>query len=124
MSVLKNLVKSPLLPRGIKTYLKDFALGPDYDLSVAWVSTRVIHKINLTYRNKDKPTNILSFPLGPNEGEILLCRVMMEDQEAIPLFIHGLVHLKGYDHGSRMKREEKKVITFFNSHATNHCRRP
>jgi probable rRNA maturation factor len=91
---------------------------------VAWVSSAVIHKINLTYRHKDKPTNILSFPLGPNEGEILLCRELMEDQEAVPLFIHGLVHLKGYDHGSRMEQEEKKVIDFFNSHATNYHRRP
>jgi len=120
----KSLAKSQLLPPDVKKRLKDFVLGPDYDLSVAWVSSAVIHKINLTYRHKDKPTNILSFPLGPNEGEILLCRELMEDQEAVPLFIHGLVHLKGYDHGSRMEQEEKKVIDFFNSHATNYHRRP
>lgn len=120
----KSLAKSQLLPPDVKKRLKDFVLGPDYDLSVAWVSSVAIHKINLTYRHKDKPTNILSFPLGPKEGEILLCRELMEDKEALPLFIHGLVHLKGYDHGSRMEQEEKKVIDFFNSHATNHRRRP
>ena len=120
----KNSAKSPLLPKGAKDQLKNFVLGLDYDLSVVWVSSAVIHKINLTYRGQDKPTNILSFPFGPGEGEILLCRALMKDQETIPLFIHGLVHLKGYDHGSRMKQEEKKLINFFTSHATNHRRRP
>ncbi len=124
MSASKNSAKSRLLPKSTKDLLKDHVLGADYELSLAWVSPERMHELNLLYRGKDKPTNVLSFPLSETEGEILLCAEQMSEAEVIPLFIHGLLHLKGMRHGSRMENEERRVVNFLILNATNHRRRP
>ena len=98
--------------------MKTSVLGKSYDLSVAFVSSEKIKKLNLTYRNINKSTDILSFPLSKTEGEIYIC-LSEAKKEARKfdrkyenflgfLFIHGLVHLKGYDHGSTMESIETK----------------
>jgi len=98
--------------------MKNAVLGPAYDLSVAFVSANAMKKLNSKYRRKSYATDILSFPLSPSSGEILFS--MKDIAEQAPkfgrrtanflafLFIHGLVHLKGYAHGSRMERLEAK----------------
>ena len=98
--------------------IKNKILGKDYDLSWAFITPKKIQKLNLIYRNQDKPTDILSFPLSKTEGEIYICksetRKMAKDFDRtydnflLFLFIHGCVHLKGYDHGSTMERIEAK----------------
>ncbi|MGF1907987.1 rRNA maturation RNase YbeY [Vibrio kasasachensis] len=73
------------------------------------------NQLNLDYRGKDKPTNVLSFPFEAPPGieinllgDLIICRQVVE-QEAIeqdkPLFahwahmvVHGSLHLLGYDH--------------------------
>lgn len=94
-------------------------LGPDYDLSVAFVSAKEIQKLNLIYRNLNEPTDILSFPLDDTTGEIYICeseaRTMAKefdreyDNFLLFLFIHGCVHLKGHDHGATMERIEAGI---------------
>ena len=54
--------------------IKEAALGNDYDLSLIFTTPARIEKLNLIYRNKDKPTDILSFPLSKKEGEIYICQ--------------------------------------------------
>ena len=65
------------------------------------------------------PTDILSFPLNENAGEIFLC-LSEAEKEAVKfkrpndnfiafLFIHGLMHLKGFDHSSTMESNEQKI---------------
>jgi probable rRNA maturation factor len=82
-----------------------------------------MHAINLKHRGKDKPTNILSFPLDKNSGQIFICPSYSK-KEAPDfdrtfsnylgfLFIHGVIHLKGFDHGSTMENEERKIRTQF-----------
>ncbi|MFA5987468.1 MAG: rRNA maturation RNase YbeY [Candidatus Paceibacterota bacterium] len=103
--------------------LKDAILGKDYTLSVVFVRPEDSQKINNTYRGKNKPTNILSFPLSKNEGEIILNKEQIEREIVTKkvkakeylsyLFIHGLLHLKGYAHGSKMEKEEDKFIRKF-----------
>ncbi len=99
--------------------ITDLALVHGYDLSLVFVSHATSKKFNNLYRNKNNPTNILSFPLSEKEGEILI-DIKIIKKEAVELgetelayltyiFIHGLTHLKGLDHGSRMEREEKKI---------------
>ncbi len=98
--------------------IKEAVLGKKYDLSFAFVSPTKIKKLNLTYRNKNKATDILSFPLSKTEGEMYIC-IVETRKEAKKfgrsyenflrfLFIHGLVHLKGFDHGSTMESIEAK----------------
>jgi probable rRNA maturation factor len=98
--------------------IKEAVLGKDYDLSWAFVSPQEIQRLNLMYRNMNVPTDILSFPLSKKEGEIYICLSEARKEAKkfdrsyenflLFLFIHGLVHLKGYDHGSTMERIEAK----------------
>jgi probable rRNA maturation factor len=94
-------------------------LGEDYILNVVIVSPGKIKKLNTIYRDKEVPTDILSFPISKDEGEMYIC-VEETKKEAIKfersyenffpfLFIHGCVHLKGYDHGAIMESIEAKV---------------
>lgn len=98
--------------------IKTAILGKKYVLSVAFVSAKISHEINKKYRKKDKPTNVLSFALRRDEGELVLCKAVIkkeakelarkEDDWLIFLVIHGMLHLKGMSHGSIMEKAENK----------------
>lgn len=98
--------------------MKNAIIGKKYELSVIIVNKSKIQKLNKKYRDIDKPTDILSFPLSENFGEIYinldLAKVEAKkfdrnfDNFIAFLFIHGLVHLKGMDHGSTMESIEAK----------------
>lgn len=103
--------------------IKNEVLGKSYELSLVFGGSALSKKLNKTYRGKDKPTNILSFPLSENSGEIFI-DVKKARSEADDfgtnftihvgrLFIHGLFHLKGLDHGSTMDKEEEKIRAIF-----------
>lgn len=86
-----------------------------------------IHEINLTTRGKDKPTDVLSFPYEnmPNVplGSIVISADFIEEyskqynhsfqDEFTLLFIHGVLHLLGYDHeidnGEHREKEEELI---------------
>ena len=101
--------------------IKDDILGIDYTLSIAFVSVEKSRELNKKYRRKDKPTNVLSFPYRKNEGEILLCKeVIRKEAKKLGrsygeflkfLVIHGMLHLKGMQHGRKMEAAEKKYLS-------------
>lgn len=103
--------------------MKSAALGNDYELSLVIVGKKEIKKLNKSYRNMDEATDILSFPLSEKEGEIFLCpEIALKEAPRFGrsyenfmkfLFIHGLAHLKGFEHSSRMESEEKKIRNKF-----------
>ena len=76
------------------------------------------------YRIKIQSTDILSFPLNKNAGEIFLCLPEAKKEAAkfdrtfdnfvAFLFIHGLMHLKGFDHSSTMESNEEIFRKEFN----------
>ena len=98
--------------------MKEAVLGKRYDLSVAIVGTSKMRELNRRWRDKDKPTDILSFPLSETEGEIYINPTEAKkeakkfnrtyDNFILFLFIHGLVHLKGYEHGVIMESIEQR----------------
>lgn len=104
--------------------IKNAILGPKYELSLVFTTAVKIRKFNREYRGMDQPTDILSFPLSKNTGEIFICKseakkMMVKFDRNYEnflafLFIHGCVHLKGYDHGSRMEKMEKRYRNKFN----------
>jgi probable rRNA maturation factor len=104
--------------------IKEEILGRDYELSVVFAGDAATRRLNRTYRSKDKPANVLSFPLSKTSGEIFLnlARATKEapDFGDSPrsfigfLFIHGLLHLKGLDHGRTMERQEREWRKRFN----------
>lgn len=92
-----------------------------------------IQELNKTYRDKDKPTNVLSFPMdSPEEvdldllGDIVLCASVIR-QEAkqqsktelehwAHMVVHGMLHLQGYDHikdddAEEMERLEINILS-------------
>ena len=105
------------VPRIPFPQIKNDILGADYTLSVAYVGEKKSRELNSTYRSKDKSTNVLSFSLSKNSGELVLCPKVIKREnknfdKTYPQFflflvIHGMLHLKGYAHSSRMDRAEK-----------------
>lgn len=95
------------------TKIKNKMLGPLYDLSVAFLSEKEMREVTLRTKNKDKVSNVLAFPLSKTSGEILLCRAAAKPFTVEYLFIHGLFHLKGLQHGATMDAAEEGVLKEF-----------
>ena len=91
----------------------------EYEISLLITDDETIRKYNKEYRNKDRATDVLSFPM---EDDIILGDVAISfetakrqseeaeiniDREVAFLFIHGLLHLLGYDHETRQEDEEE-----------------
>jgi probable rRNA maturation factor len=85
------------------------------ELSVALINNREMRKLNAKYRQKDYPTDVLSFPAAnglPMKvrllGDVIISVEKAEEQakergrsvkeETVTLLIHGVLHLLGYDH--------------------------
>lgn len=101
------------------------------EVNVSIVSNDEIQQINKQFRNKDKPTNIISFEFDKPEGlpddivddflgDIVIAPKVLE-QEAKEqnktlenhwqhIFIHGLLHLLGYDHLDDQEAEEMENL--------------
>ena len=111
----KTKGKIPNLPF---SSIKEDILGKKYCLSLAFIGKENMRKLNNKYRNKNEATNILSFPLSKTEGEILICPEVVKKEikkfgKTYPqllqfLVIHGMLHLKGMEHSSRMEIAEEK----------------
>lgn len=113
--------------------IKQDILGKEYSLSIAYVNEKKSKEINKKYRNIDKPTNVLSFSLHKDMGEIVLCKNVIRkelkkfdrtfEQLVGYLVIHGMLHLKGMEHSSRMEKVENKYdqkYFYRNRHGLNH----
>jgi len=101
--------------------IRNDILGKEYSLSVAYVSEKKSQEINKKYRKKDRATNVLSFALRKNEGELVLCKTLIRKEAKSSgknfeewlgfLVIHGMLHLKGLKHGKKMEKLEKKYLS-------------
>lgn len=99
--------------------IKNDILGEKYELSLVFIGSTKSRTLNKKYRKKDYPANILTFPLSKKEGEVFICpktakcdakKFDMKENDFITyLFIHGLLHLKGFKHGVKMEKEEEKL---------------
>lgn len=114
---------------------KDYLSGQDFEVSIRYASEDEIKKINNEYRQIDKATDVLSFPIidfnndedvkeelsykNPSLmlGDIVICKKVAKKQaklfchsqkrEISFLALHGFLHLLGYDH---IKREDEIVM--------------
>lgn len=113
----KSRIKTPRL--SLKE-IKNGILGPKYSLSLVFIGDTTSKKLNKKYRKINRPTNILSFPLSSNEGEILINLRKARDEAHLfdmsfrkftaYLFIHGMLHLKGMQHGCTMNKKEIRLL--------------
>ncbi|HEO98265.1 MAG: rRNA maturation RNase YbeY [Campylobacterales bacterium] len=107
------------------------ALLTDTPVELIITDNETIRELNARYREKDKPTDVLSFPLeqaipGMPLGSIVISKPYVRekaeefghapDDELALLFIHGLLHLLGYDHevdNGEMRAKEQELIEQF-----------
>lgn len=90
----------------------------DDAVTIRCVSKEEIHDLNMRYRTKDHPTNVLTFSYtDPSEHDIALCMdvakqeaaqrsVSLRDYTAL-LVVHGLLHVTGMDHEASPAEDEK-----------------
>lgn len=100
---------------------------PESEVTIRLVDEAESHELNHTYRGKDKPTNVLSFPFEappgielPLLGDLIICRQVVEreaqeqekslDAHWAHMVIHGSLHLLGYDHIEDDEAEEMESL--------------
>jgi probable rRNA maturation factor len=98
----------------------------DPEISLAFTGERAIRTLNRKFMKKDRPTDVLSFPLGEKgpDGKFYLGDIVIAvpvaarqarakghglDRELRLLAIHGFLHLLGYDHFAGIEEEERKL---------------
>lgn len=133
--VITNKQKKIKIPTGMRmlvrrccnAVLKLEKFEGSAEISVTFVDNEEIHKLNLQYREKDMPTDVLSFPLGengvydkdPSTGAKMLGDVVISMEKAVEqadrfghslqrevgyLTAHSVLHLLGYDHETGIER--------------------
>lgn len=105
-------------------------IAGNFQIGISIVSSEEIQKLNLEYRGKDQPTNVLSFGTNnqlkdkdsPLLGDIVLCKEIIEkeakeylktyENRLKHMIIHGFLHLIGFNHEEnheRMSMEEIEI---------------
>ena len=102
--------------------------GSAFEASVMLTGDARIRELNRTWRGKDKPTNVLSFPApeqpgaeGPRHlGDIALaCETLVRESEEeskaladhfAHLIVHGILHLLGYDHENEAEADAMEAL--------------
>lgn len=109
--------------------------GALYEVAVKLTSDEEVHGLNRAYRDKDKPTNVLSFPMvqsdllegtaNTDDGEVLLGDIVLAEgvcareaaekgisvaDHAAHLIVHGTFHLLGYDHMEDAEAEAMEAM--------------
>lgn len=138
MAVILNNQQNRLLPpdvlsaaeRAAQNALRMHGLPGDAEISLLLCDNETIRVLNRDWRGKDAVTDVLSFPLldGDSslpEGELLLGDIIISlerageqarefghtlEREFLYLFVHGLLHLLGYDHEDEEERLEMRGV--------------
>jgi len=115
-----------------ETLLSKIALSmSDKLIELIITDNKEIQEINAQFRGIDKPTDVLSFPYEDSPmaplGSIIISQNFVldkaqefshsADDELALLFIHGLLHILGYDHevdNGEMREKERELIERFN----------
>lgn len=124
-----------LIRKAVSETLREEAFPRPAEISVSFVSNEEIHALNLEYRGKDKPTDVLSFPMweedeldtgaaagdiDPGNDAVLLGDIVISAEKAVEqaaeyghsperefavLAVHSTLHLLGYDHETSAEDE-------------------
>lgn len=146
--IIENKQKEVKIPTGLRmlvrrccnAVLRMEQFKGSAEVSVTFVNDEQIHQLNQQYRDKDVPTDVLSFPMGENgeydvnhtTGAKILGDIVISMQRAVEqakryghgldrevgyLTAHSMLHLLGYDHENggiervRMREKEEHVMT-------------
>ena len=145
--IISNRQKEVKIPTGLRMLVRRCCIAVlqtenfphSAEISVTFVNDEQIHELNREYRNIDRPTDVLSFPLGengeydsnPETGAKMLGDVVISMETALSqaekyghsfsrevayLTAHSVLHLLGYDHETggldkvRMREKEETVM--------------
>jgi len=111
------------------------ALPACVEVSIKLSDDAEVQKLNAAFRGKDKPTNVLSFPMvqadlieamaNTDDGEILLGDIILAQEtcareadergisladHATHLIVHGTLHLIGHDHENEVEAETMEAL--------------
>lgn len=146
--IISNEQKKVKIPTGIRLLIRRCChavlelekFEGSAEVSVTFVDNEKIHELNKQYRNIDRETDVLSFPLGENgeydtnidTGAKVLGDIVISIEKAVEqahlynhplqrevgfLTVHSMLHLLGYDHENggleevRMREKEETVLT-------------
>jgi len=125
------LLKDPRWKKALHPYCKTIeticaATKAKGELSIVLADDAFVRELNKSFRGKDKPTNVLSFPNDEEPlGDVILAydTVAREAEEqkksfkhhAAHLIVHGILHLQGHDHeeeeaAEKMERKEARIL--------------
>lgn len=123
LSTRRRLYRRPDLQALAERACADEEVGPRAEVSLVLCDDSFMADLNRQYRNVDGPTDVLSFPQpdlpagdGALLGDVVISletverhcagdRAAMRDEVRL-LFVHGLLHLLGYDHDTARARAE------------------
>lgn len=104
------------------------------EVTVRYVNPEESRFLNAQFRQRDKPTNVLSFPAGPEVaalgaaeddappylGDLVICTPVVEKEAAAHgksrrahhahMVVHGILHLLGYDHLTEGEADQMEAI--------------
>ena len=112
----------PLIEPAVRIGLMEVEQPVFGELSVVLSDDAQVQTLNREYRGKDKPTNVLSFPMPPESGlmgdvifalETLQREADMQEKSFedhfTHLLIHGLMHLQGFDHQTEPEAQDMEA---------------
>lgn len=146
--IIDNKQKKVRIPTGLRMLVRRCCnavlrlenFNGSAEVSVTFVDDEQIHQLNKQYRDKDVPTDVLSFPMGengvydvdPSTGAQILGDVVLSMERAVEqaqryghslqrevgyLVAHSVLHLLGYDHEKggldrvRMREKEELIMS-------------
>ncbi|CAC9606060.1 Metal-dependent hydrolase YbeY, involved in rRNA and/or ribosome maturation and assembly [uncultured Gammaproteobacteria bacterium] len=121
----------------LQQVIADLGVGSS-ELLIRIVDIAEIQNLNKTYRNQDKPTNVLSFssdlPKEINEailGDVVICSAVVKAEARVQdktfehhlthIAVHGALHLLGYDHIEESEAEAMEALEIKILHGLKIC---
>lgn len=118
--ILKDTEVSFSLPiQAVKQGYREIFKGSKLEnINVVFVQPKYIQRLNKQYRGVDLVTDVLSFNISPDSGEIYICPAYVHksfkgndfEEEILRLIIHGTLHILGYNHKGSLNDSSKEEM--------------
>jgi len=125
---IKNLTRQNPKVLAVRQLANAFAkiakeIVPGWDISLAFIGPTKARALNKQLRGKTYVPQVLSYIVGEKSGEIFICPSEATKQAPsynlqpttyiLLLFIHGVLHIKGWAHSATMEECERKLLARF-----------
>ena len=119
---VKNLTRHKVTVRQLADTFSEIAneVLPDWEISLVFVDPKKAQELNKQLRDKEYTPNVLSYAVGEKSAEIFICPSEAKKQAPdfqlsasdfmLLLFIHGVLHIKGWTHGAKMEKCERDIL--------------